>query len=76
MEIDEAKQIMRDATKHIDWINMGRVLSHLGDYDKDWGKFDNSMWRPDYNRALADKKWLAKNVGAVVEALDTLYKNR
>ncbi len=72
MTKDEAHDILRQATQQVDFINLARVISSLGEYSYDWNKYDGSKLKPNFNQAWRDRKWLAKNVGLVVEALEVL----
>lgn len=72
MTKDEARDILRQATQRVDFINLARVISSLGEYGYDWNKYDGSKLKPNYQQAWMDKKWLAENVLLVVEALEVL----
>jgi hypothetical protein len=72
---DEARDILRQATQQIDFINLARVLSSLGEYAYDWNKYDGSKLKPNYEQAWHDRKWFAENAGLIVEALEVLRKN-
>lgn len=72
---DEARDILRQATQQIDFINFARVLSSLGEYAYDWNKYDGSKLKPNFEQAWQDRKWFAENAGLVVEALEVLRKN-
>lgn len=72
---DEARDILRQATQQIDFINFARVLSSLGEYAYDWNKYDGSKLKPNFEQAWQDRKWFAENAGLIVEALEVLRKN-
>lgn len=69
---EEARDILRQATQQVDFINFARVISSLGEYEYDWNKYDGSKLKPNYEQAWKDRTWFAKNVGLVVEALEVL----
>ncbi len=69
---DEARDILRQATQQVDFINLARVISSLGEYNYDWNKYDGSKLKPNFEQAWKDRKWFAKNAGLVVEALEVL----
>lgn len=71
----EARELLTEATAKVDWVNLGRVFSALGEYGFDWNKYDNSKFRPDFKRAFRDRNWLAENAGALKEAMETIKKN-
>ncbi len=71
---DEARDILRQATQQVDFINFARVISSLGEYGYDWNKYDGSKIKPNYDQAWKDKKWLGNNMLQVVEALEVLRK--
>lgn len=75
MTESEARALAQEALKQVDFINLGRVLSSLAN-GYAWKRFDNSVWRPDFNRAFEDKEWLAENAEAIKEAIEYFYKNR
>ena len=76
MTVDEAVAKMCEATQQIDWVNFGRTCASLGDYGQKWGKYDKSRFRPDYDRAYRDRKWLAANADLIVKAFEVLKKNK
>lgn len=69
---DEARDILRQATQQVDFINLARVISSLGEYSYDWNKYDGSKLKPNFGQAWKDRKWFAENAGLVVEALEVL----
>lgn len=69
---EEAREILRQATQQVDFINLARVISSLGEYSYDWNRYDGSKLKPDFNQAWRDRKWFAKNASLVVEALEVL----
>jgi hypothetical protein len=73
---DEAVAIMCEATQKVDWVNLGRVFSTLGEYGFTWGNKDKSRFYPNFERAFRDRVWLANNGSALKEAIETLKKNR
>lgn len=75
MTKDEARDILRQATQQIDFLNLARVISSLGEYGYDWNKYDGSKLKPNYNQAWRDRKWFAKNASLIVEALEVLKEN-
>lgn len=74
--MDEAVAKMSEATQQIDWVNLGRVFASLGDYGQKWGKYDKSRFRPDYERAFRDRKWLSLNAVEIRKAFEVLKKNK
>lgn len=70
MTLEEARQILIESTKQIDWINLGFVLSTLGEQGYAWRKYDGAFFRPEFNRSLVDIKWLANNAERLKEALN------
>lgn len=75
LTIEQAREILRQATQQIDFINLARVISSLGEYAYDWNKYDGSKLKPNFEQAWNDRKWFAKNAGLIVEALEVLRKN-
>lgn len=69
---DEARDILRTATRQVDFINLARVISSLGEYSYDWNRYDGSKLKPNFNQAWRDRKWFAENAGLIVEALEVL----
>lgn len=76
MTEDEAVAMMCEATAKIDWMNLGRVFTSLGDNGFKWGKYDKSMFKPNFDRAFDDRKWLTENAVNLQKAIETLKKNR
>lgn len=76
MTEDEAVAKMCEATKTVDWINLGRVFASLGDYGLKWGKFDKQKFKPNHERAYKDRKWLVANAKDLSTALEVLKKNK
>lgn len=72
MTKDEAREILRQATQQVDFINLARVISSLGEYAYDWNRYDGSKLKPNFEQAWKDRKWFAENAGLVVEALEVL----
>lgn len=75
MTNEEAREILRQATQQVDFLNFARVISSLGEYAYDWNKYDGSKIKPNFVQAWNDRKWFAKNAGLVVEALEVLKKS-
>lgn len=75
MNKDEAKAILAEATAKVDWVNLGRVFSSVGEHGHDWNKYDNSKFRPNYERAYRDRNFLAKHAGDLKEAMEVLKSN-
>ncbi len=75
MTRDEARDILREATRQVDFLNMARVISSLGEYGYEWNKYDGSKLKPNFIRAWNDRKWFAKNAGLIVEALEVLRES-
>lgn len=75
LTIEQAREILRQATQQIDFVNLARVISSLGEYAYDWNKYDGSKLKPNFEQAWNDRKWFAKNAGRIVEALEVLRKN-
>jgi hypothetical protein len=73
---DEARDILRQATKQVDFINLARVISSLGEYGYEWNKYDGSKLKPNYRQAWMDRKWFAKNAVLVTEALEVLKNGK
>jgi hypothetical protein len=69
---DEARDMLRQATQQIDFINLARVISSLGEYNYDWNKYDGSKLKPNYDQAWQDRIWFAENAKSVSEALEVL----
>jgi len=69
---DEARGILREATQQVDFINLARVISSLGEYGYSWNRYDGSKLKPNFIRAWNDRKWFAENAVHIVEALEVL----
>ena len=76
LTVDEAVAKMSEATQQVDWVNLGRVCASLGDYGQKWGKYDKSRFKPNYERAFRDRKWLATNASSIGKAFEVLRKNK
>jgi hypothetical protein len=76
MNEELARQILKDTLLHVDFVNMGRVISALGEDEFTWKTFDNSKWRPNKNLALREAKWLQDNANNIFEALRYLKENK
>lgn len=74
MTRQEARDILREATQQIDFLNFARVISSLGEYGYDWNKYDGSRLKPNFIRAWSDRKWFGENAYRIVEALEVLRK--
>lgn len=72
MTKDEAREILRQATQQVDFLNFARVISSLGEYGYDWNRYDGSKLKPNYSQVWRDRKWFAENAGLIVEALEVL----
>lgn len=70
----EARAKLAEATQQVDFVNLGRVISALGEYGYAWNKYDGSKFKPNYERAFRDRKYLADSAGEIKEALETLKK--
>lgn len=75
MTNEEARDILRQATQQVDFLNLARVISSLGEYGYDWNKYDGSKLKPNFAQAWNDRKWFAENAGSVVEALEVLKES-
>ncbi len=76
MTLDEAREILAEALKRTDFVNLGRTISALGEYNHTWLTYDNSKWRPNKDLALKDMQWLNENSERITEALKFLAKYR
>lgn len=74
MRLEEAREVLKQASLHVNFINLARTVSELGEYGFTWKTFDNSRWRPDKQQALNDSKWLAEHAEELAEALLTLKR--
>lgn len=72
MEKQKASEILKEAVKNVDWINLGLVVSSLGEYNFPWGRYDGTKWVPEYEKAWLDCQWLFKNTDNIFSALSTL----
>jgi len=72
----EARAILKEALTHVDFVNLGRTISALGQYELTWSTFDNSKWRPNKHLALREAKWLKDNSENIYEALQTLRNEK
>lgn len=75
MTTTEARAILLKATQQVDFLNLARVISALGEYKYNWNKYDGSKLKPNYEQAWRERKWLANNAGLIVEALEVIRKN-
>ena len=69
MTPDEAREILTEALKRTDFVNLGKTISALGEYGHTWLTYDNSKWRPNKDLALKDMQWLDRNSERITEAL-------
>lgn len=76
MTVDEARDIVKQAVREVDWLNFARALDMMGPKGFKWRKFDNGFWRPAWNKIESDKEWIAENAGKLKEALDTLIEDK
>lgn len=72
MTTTEAHAILTEATKRVDFMNLGGICSQLGEQGFAWGKFNNAGWRYDYKRAFEEMQWLVANASNIFEAMRTL----
>jgi hypothetical protein len=72
MTPEDARQVLKEALLHVDFINLGRSISALGEHNYTWITFDNSKWRPDHHIAFKDAKWLSSNADKIFEAFTVL----
>jgi hypothetical protein len=70
MNIEEARNILVESTAQVDWINLGFILSTLGEQGYSWRKYDGAFFKPHFNRSLVDMKWLDKNSERLNQALN------
>lgn len=75
MNLEEAREVLKEAELYVDYINLGRTISALAGRQT-WKTFDNNKWRPNKNQALLDSKWLNENMERVFEALQQFNKER
>lgn len=71
MNPNEARQLLQDAIKEVDFIALAGVISALAEGFR-WGRYDNNIWRPFYNEVEADLPWLLDNWDKVCEAVQVL----
>lgn len=76
MTEDKAREILKEAYREVNWLNLARVLQTLGDLKLGWFKFDNSLFRPNYSVVAGDMKYLEENWQNILEALKWLKDNR
>lgn len=72
---DEARAKLCEATQQVDFINLARVISSLGEYAYDWNKYDGSKLKPNFEQAWRDRKWFANNASLIIEALEVLKES-
>lgn len=73
---EDARAKLAEATQQVDFVNLGRVISALGEYEYAWNKYDGSKFKPNYERAWRDRIWLAKNAAEIKEAMEVLKKTK
>jgi hypothetical protein len=66
--------MLQESLKHVNWLNLLRVIDSLA-AGENWGRYDNSKWRPSYKQADLDLPWLLDNWPKVCEALQVLKDN-
>lgn len=76
MTIEEAREVLKEASKHVNFINLGQTIYALGDDGYTWLTFDNNKWRPDKKLSLKDAKWLADHASSLVAALQFMSTYR
>lgn len=76
MNEQEARLVLKQAARNVDWHNFGVVVFNLGQLEVLWGKHTNDRWLPSYQKALVDNRWLKENFESLVEAIDVLYNVR
>ena len=69
MDRSEAKQIIQDAARCVDWHNLGCAIDMLGEKDLEWGHYINGKIPPNYDRVYHDYNWLKTNATKLAEAL-------
>lgn len=74
--LETARNVLIEANKQVNWVNLGAVFFMLGAGGFSWGKYDGAYFRPDYKRALADAKWLAENSEKIKEAMLLFKENK
>ena len=73
---EQARAILIEAQRQVDWYNFGAVVAALGDQGFPWGKYHNGRWTPNYTQMAKELKWLTNNFDKILEALDYLKDNR
>lgn len=71
MQPDDARLKLQESLKHVNWLNLLRVIDSLA-AGENWGRYDNSQWRPNYKQVDLDLPWLLDNWPQVCEALQVL----
>jgi len=71
MKPSDAVSILQNSVKNVNWINFGRVLDAIAEH-REYGRYDNSKWKPNFEKAALDKQWLAANMDEISEAIDVL----
>lgn len=71
MQPNDARLTLQESLKHVDWLNLLRVIDSLAT-GQDWGRYDNSQWRPNYKQVLLDLPWLLDNSTELWQALQIL----
>lgn len=75
MNIDEAREIIKDANLHVNWHNFGTVLFMIGTMEQSWGRHPNDRWIPDYDLAWREHWWLKKNLTKLMKAVEVIKNN-
>jgi hypothetical protein len=76
MTVEEARKVLQEVLLHVDFVNLGRTVSAIGEYGYAWRTFDNSKWRPEKDQAWKDCLWLSENADRLYEALTAVRKDR
>lgn len=71
MQPDDARLKLQESLKHVNWLNLLRVIDSLA-AGENWGRYDNSQWRPNYKQVDLDLPWLLDNSAELWQALQVL----
>ncbi len=69
LDRDEAKKIIQDAARSVDWHNLGCAIDMLGEMDLEWGRYINGKIPPNYERVYHDHYWLKNNGEKLAQGL-------
>ncbi len=76
MTLDEARDLLKEVSKNVNFINLGQSVYALADDGYTWLTFDNNKWRADKNLSLKDAQWLADHASELVTALQFMSTYR